>query len=64
LTVDGQYGPLTEAQVVHFQNFYASYARGADGQVGPHTWGALCYAAYHYDLAYARADYNSALATR
>ena len=42
LSVDGDFGGRTYGQVLYFQRVYHL---GADGWVGPVTWGALCMAA-------------------
>jgi lysozyme len=42
LSIDGDFGARTYGQVVYFQRVYHL---GADGWVGPVTWGALCMAA-------------------
>ncbi len=36
--IDGKFGPRTDAAARHFQE---SHHLGADGIVGPETWGAL-----------------------
>lgn len=42
LSVDGQFGANTKAAVEHFQqDAFPSDSSQWDGQVGPHTWGAL-----------------------
>jgi peptidoglycan hydrolase-like protein with peptidoglycan-binding domain len=40
LTVDGYYGPNTQAAVANFQS---QHSLSADGYVGPNTWPALRY---------------------
>jgi peptidoglycan hydrolase-like protein with peptidoglycan-binding domain len=42
LSIDGNFGSRTYGQVLYFQRVYHL---GADGWVGPVTWGALCMAA-------------------
>jgi peptidoglycan hydrolase-like protein with peptidoglycan-binding domain len=44
LTVDGDFGPKTYAQVRRFQT---RFAPPVDGIVGPITWHALCYESYN-----------------
>lgn len=46
LNVDGSFGPLTKASTIRFQKY--AFPNGPsstewNGQVGPHTWGALGY---------------------
>lgn len=41
ITVDGDFGPKTEAAVKAFQKVNASKCGAADGVVGPKTWAAL-----------------------
>ena len=38
LEVDGEFGPLTQSQVIHFQ---MDRGLDPDGEVGPITWAAL-----------------------
>ena len=49
LSVDGQFGPLTKAQVKAFQAYTGNQQ---DGQVGPHTWSSLCSKAAEVISAY------------
>ncbi|MCL2551674.1 MAG: peptidoglycan-binding protein [Actinomycetia bacterium] len=40
ITVDGQFGPITESTVRQFQSWYG-HGLAVDGKVGVHTWAAL-----------------------
>lgn len=39
ITVDGEFGPITESTVERFQSWYGGLT--VDGKVGVHTWAAL-----------------------
>lgn len=59
LTVDGQYGANTKADVAAFQHADNSWhhdtAFTVDGVVGPKTWNEICLYGYHNNLG-AKAD--------
>jgi peptidoglycan hydrolase-like protein with peptidoglycan-binding domain len=40
ISVDGQFGPITESTVEQFQDWYG-HGLAVDGKVGVHTWAAL-----------------------
>jgi hypothetical protein len=42
LTVDGQYGPHTKADVTSFQENFAPAGVTVDGKLGPQTWWWVC----------------------
>ena len=50
IAVNGYYNAQTAAEVQYFQSnpIFSKYADATNGTVGPHTWGALCYAAYNF----------------
>lgn len=52
---DGEFGPQTKADVVHFQ--YMRGISGGNGVVGSRTWRQLCALAHAYGLTW---DYNGA----